>query len=78
MRCDGSGLKLSAAVEQSTMDASCRLYNIGLQLERTQHEAAREHVPPATWFEPSYEEEDDDTPRGLPTTASVAPKCGWY
>ena len=44
MRCDGSGLKLSAAVERSTMDASCRLYNIGLQLERTQHEAAREHA----------------------------------
>ena len=44
MRCDGSGLKLSAAVERSTMDASCRLYNIGLHLKRTQHEAARQHA----------------------------------
>jgi hypothetical protein len=44
MRRDGGGLKLSASVERSTMDAGCRLYNMGLQLQRAQHEAAREHA----------------------------------
>ena len=44
MRRDGGGLKLSASVERSTMDAGCRLYNIGLQLQRAQHEAVREHA----------------------------------
>ena len=41
---DGSGLKMSAAIESSTMDAGCRLYNISLQLPSTQHEEAKQHA----------------------------------
>lgn len=43
-RCDGSGIKLSAAIERPTMDAGCRLYDMGLQLPSSQHEEAKRHA----------------------------------
>ena len=41
---NGAGIKLSAAVERSTVDAGCRLYDMGLQLPRGLHTAARLHA----------------------------------
>ena len=43
-RRDGSGIKKSSGVERCTMDAGCRMYNIGLQIASSQHEAARRHA----------------------------------
>lgn len=40
---DGT-IKLSSTVERVTADAGCRLFDIGLQLLSSQHEAARQHA----------------------------------